>query len=89
MKRSNIFLLSKIAGNDVLVPIGREITDFNKMISLNEIGAFIWNCMENEISESEIVDKVLNEYDVSRERAEQDIHSFLQMLIEAECVCEG
>ena len=38
------FAMRKIAGSNIVVPVGAASSDFNGMITLNDTGAFLWNC---------------------------------------------
>ena len=42
MKVSNEFILREVAGEYILVPVGAAAVKFNGLITLNEIGAFIF-----------------------------------------------
>ena len=42
MKRNTDFMLRDIAGEVILVPTGAATQQFNGMITLNEVAAFIW-----------------------------------------------
>lgn len=74
------FLLREIAGEFLLVPLGNSSTQFNSMITMNETGAFIWKRLENNMSKSEIAKEMIQEYDVSYEKAETDINNFISYL---------
>ncbi len=78
MKIKDGFLLKEVAGNYVVVPVGN--VSFNGMLSLNETGFMIWKMLETECEESDIVKKFLSEYDVSEEKAKEDISAFIQKL---------
>ena len=50
MKRNTDFMLRDIAGEVILVPTGAATQQFNGMITLNEVAAFIWkNLDESEV----------------------------------------
>ncbi len=66
-----------IAGDCILVPVGKTILSTTGMFILNEMAAFIWDILPQINAESEILDAVLKEYDVSAEEAAQDISEFL------------
>lgn len=83
-----MFLLSKIAGDDVLIPVGKASVDFNKIISLNELGTVIWKLLEEETTAEKIVDSILKEYDVDRDTATADTEAFLSVLRENGCITE-
>ncbi len=55
---------------------------------LNEVGAIIWNELKNSPTLEMLVDKITEEYDVSREEAERDVRKFLLTLKERELVTE-
>ena len=80
MKVSKDFILRQIADEYMLVPIGQAATRFNGLISMNEIGHFIFQALSEETTEDQVADKIIAEYDVDRETALQDLREFLQQL---------
>lgn len=70
----------KIAGDTILVPVGKAVFDSNGLFLLNELGAFIWELLPSVDSEEEICNAVLAQYDVSAETAKRDVAEFIQML---------
>ena len=81
MKIKDGYLLSEVAGNHVVVPVGN--VRFNGMLNLNETGVLIWKKLEEGCEESDLVASFLEEYDVSEERAREDIAIFVNKLKEA------
>ncbi len=71
----------EISGDTILVPIGKTVYESNGLFILNELGAFLWDRLENAANAEELCDAVLSEYDVSREEASQDIQEFLDKLV--------
>ncbi len=69
-----------IAGDTVLVPVGRTVYESNGLFVLNELGAFIWDILPRVNSEEEICKAVLEEYDASAEVVAADIAEFLSKL---------
>jgi hypothetical protein len=82
MKIKEGFAKRNIAGAEIVVPVGKTAMQFNGMITLNETGAFIWDCLKEDCSEEKIVEKMLAEYDVSAEKAAADVAKFTAMLKE-------
>lgn len=76
----------EIAGDIILVPVGRTVYDSNGLFFLNELGNFIWEMLPNVDSEEEICNAVLAQYDVSEETAKQDVAEFIQKLREMEII---
>lgn len=70
----------QIAGETVLVPVGKSVYDANGLFVMNELGAFIWDLLPNVDTEAEICEAVLAEYEVTAETARQDVAEFLESL---------
>ena len=70
----------EIAGDTILVPVGKTVYDSNGLFVLNELGAFIWDVLPQAQSEADICKAVLAGYDVSEEEAAKDIAQFLDKL---------
>ncbi|MCC3869647.1 PqqD family protein [Terrisporobacter mayombei] len=82
MKIKEGFILRKIAGEDIVVPIGNNIADFNGVIRLNESAAFLWRELQEEISKKDLVNKLKSEYDIGEELAVNDVEDFIKILEE-------
>lgn len=70
----------QIAGDTILVPVGKTVLESNGLFMLNELGAFIWDMLPCAESEADICKAVLDQYDVPMERAQQDVSEFLEKL---------
>ena len=88
MKQNPNYIMCEISDEHILIPVGAAAVNFNGVISLGGIGGDIWTMLENEISRDELVEKILAEYDVSREQATADIDGFLEKLRNAGCLEE-
>lgn len=77
MKVKDGYVLRRIADSNVVVPLGKEISYFNGMITLNETGAFLFSLLKQDISEVDLLKRLLEEYDVHKELALNDINVFL------------
>ena len=51
--------------------------DFNGMVTLNETGAFLWKRLEQGCDQAQLVEALLEEYEVSREQAQQSVERFV------------
>ena len=54
------FAMRKIAGSNIVVPVGAASSDFNGMITLNDTGAFLWNCFLQPTTEAQVVEALMN-----------------------------
>lgn len=80
MKIQPGFALKEVADSFVIVPTGANIVDFSAMITINETGAFLWECLKEDITIEELCDKLCGEYEVDRETALADIEEFIGAL---------
>ena len=76
----------EIAGDTILVPVGKTVLDSNGLFVMNELAAFIWDLLPEAESEDAICEAVLAEYEVSAEEAAADIAEFLNKLREMEII---
>ncbi len=83
MKIKEGFLLRTVAGSNIVVPIGEGSIDFSGVITLNEVGAFLWKILEQPADKAALLEKLTAEYDVDANTASQDIDAFLAKLREA------
>ncbi len=81
MKIREGFILREVAGTFVIISSGDDNLDFKGVITVNEVGALIWKGVEAGLSKEEIVEKILLEYDVTKEIASTDCEEFLEQLI--------
>jgi len=70
----------EIAGDTILVPVGKTVYDSNGLFALNELGAFIWDRLAEANSKEDLLNAVLAEYEVTPEEAAADIDAFLAKL---------
>ena len=82
MKRNTDFMLRDIAGEVILVPTGAATQQFNGMITLNEVAAFIWKNLDESESREILVDKIMDEFEVDRETATRDVIGFVSAFYE-------
>mgnify|MGYP004543972871 CR=1 FL=1 len=86
MKLKKEFILREIAGEYILVPTGETTLNFNGLITVNELGAFIWNNIEKVNSEEDILKLILDEYEVEENIAREDLNEFLNKLKATEII---
>ena len=62
--------------------------DFSGVITLNEVGSFIWKQLEKDTTKEEVLNNLLAEYDVDKATAESDIDEFINKLKGAELLAD-
>lgn len=70
-------MLREIAGEYILIPGGEVAKKLYGIISLSESGKMLWQMLEKECSEEDLVNKLLAVYDVSKEIVQADVKKFL------------
>ena len=80
MKISKEFILREIAGEYILVPVGKTALTFNGLVTVNEVCALIWGMLEKGSDVSTIVNGILDEYDVDEQTATADVLEFISYL---------
>lgn len=74
------FIKREIIGESFLVPIGEAAKAYNGLFALTEVGAFLWDRLPEAKNEQQLVELLLEEYDVTREEASEDTRLFLEKL---------
>jgi len=81
MKINGDFMIREIAGDTILVATGQASQNFNGMITLNEVGAFILEKIEGCKNENELISKILDEFEVDENIAREDTREFIEQLL--------
>ncbi len=84
MKVKENFLLRKISDSYVVVPVGDAVIDFSGLINLNESGAMLFEKLQKGADEEELVNALLDEYDVDEQTARRDVAAFIQKAKDAD-----
>lgn len=82
MELKRKFTLRRVAQDILLVPAERNALNFDGMLTLNEMGAEIWQMLPDVGSEAEIVRRLAEGYDAPPEEIQADVADFLGQLRE-------
>ncbi len=80
MKIKDGFMLRQFGDDYIVVAVGDESEDFNRLITINSVGEFIYNTLKVETSFDELVSAMLNKYEVSEDVAKRDAEAFVTNL---------
>lgn len=75
-----------IAGDVILVPVGNASLELKGLLTLNETGESIWDLLPQCGTVDEIVEKMLEEYDVDEAVLRADVEAILSQLRELEII---
>lgn len=80
MKVKKDYILKTVAGQHIVVPIGKAASEFHGMITLNDTGKFLFECLKDHVTLDYLVEKLLETYDVTKDRATHDVDKFIALL---------
>ena len=84
--RSTRMVGRRIGDEYVLVPLAGRGADLDSILNLNRVAAFVWEQLDGARSGGEVVDAVVERFDVERARAEQDYLELVETLVELDAV---
>lgn len=85
MKTKEGFVLRSLGREYILVAEGLEAVDANRLISMNESAAFLWEAVDDkEFDADTLINLLMEEYGIDREVAEKDVTSLLETWKQAE-----
>jgi hypothetical protein len=76
----NHFVCRQTGDELLLIPLKDNVADFNQYLTLNEVGAFIWENLEEGDDESIIVSKICAEFEANEGEVMDDLRAFLEKL---------
>ena len=70
----------RIADNDVMICVGRNIANFNGYIEMNASAAFLWDEMKEPRTSGELEKSLEEHFNLPHEKAVEDVLDFLKEL---------
>jgi hypothetical protein len=80
MKIKPNFVLREVAGENIVIPVDSEAINFNGIMTLNQTGKFLWNQLKEEVTIEDLIKSIMDNYEVERNIAAQDVTSFIEKL---------
>ena len=75
--RSDNVVSRVIAGETLIVPVRRGVADLASLFSFNQVGSTIWEALEKPRTVEELVTVLADTYEVTPEKAHEDLEVFL------------
>lgn len=88
MKLKKGFVVREVGGKTLAVAVGEMSKIFRGMITLNGSRRIIWDALQKDTTEDEIVGLILAEYEIDRETATRDVGAFLAKLREQDLILD-
>ncbi len=86
MKIKEMYTLKEIPSNYAIFPIQRDIRNKRVLLTLNESGALLWQCLKQETTEDELVSVLMSHYDVDEAVARRDVKIFVRELVDSKII---
>lgn len=82
MKRKDDFEIIDVSNEYMAIPVGEKAKDFYGMVILSEPAAFLLKHMDHHMTEDELVELLLQEYEVEPSVATADIQRIIDILLD-------
>ena len=82
------FVQRDVAGECILIPISRQLSDVNSLYVLNDTGAAVWRRLDGKQSLREIAGDMSREFDVAAEQIEKDLQVLIEDLLSIRAITE-
>jgi len=80
MKIKEGYILKQMGGRPVGIYVGDEPDALVGMIQMNDMGAFVWQLLEQETTREQVLQAILDRYDVDAATAGADLDGILSLL---------
>ena len=87
-EKSDAVVFRKVGNEFILVPIKQSVGDLDNLYTLNETAARIWEMIDGERAVRAIKEKIVEEYEVTAEQAEEHLVEHLLQLAEIGAIIE-
>jgi hypothetical protein len=78
LSHSKSIVTTKTGNEYVLVPVANNIADMNSVYTLNETGAFIWEHINGVNRVEDLINVMMEEFEVDHATASKDVFSFIE-----------
>lgn len=86
IERNPDFIFRMILDEAILVPIRKNIADLNALYTLNDVGAFVWQQLDQPQTLGEIQTNLLTEYKAEPVTILQDLQAYIEDMLEIDAL---
>jgi hypothetical protein len=72
------YIFRRIVDEAVLVPIHQQVADMDCIYTMNPVGAFVWEQLDGQATQADLLAAMLDEYDADPEVIAADLDTFLR-----------
>ena len=77
MKAKSGFILRTVVGEHILLPVGDAMDGFHGTVVMNDVAALIWEKLQSEVTREELLQAILDEFEVEPSVAARDLDGLL------------
>lgn len=89
VQKDSSIVSRRIADEVILVPLSRKLGEIDCLYTLNEVGARIWELLDGQRSLNAVRDTLVAEFDVSEQKAEEDLLTLIDDLLSIRAIQEA
>lgn len=91
VKIKSDLVLREVAGQYVIVPIGKRVQEVTSIVYISSSAAYLWDYMtHNEFEVNDLVKRVLNHYDgVTEDIVRRDVEAYIKLLTDNFIIDDG
>lgn len=86
MKIKEEYILQNIADKWVVINTNAKSVNFNKILSLNESGKFLWEKLQAGTEAEDLVNNLKDHFEIDKDLAQKDVEKFICKLKDLECI---
>lgn len=85
MKLKYNFVTNEVADKIVAVAVGEDLAKFNGFVKMNDVGAYIFNMLKNDVTAEDIVEAMQKDYaDTPEAEIRETVEGFIAQLKESD-----
>ena len=73
------FIVREVAGETIAIPSGEAANTLSGLVALNSSGKLLFELLQTECSEQDLVRAMLDTYDIDEETALADVREYLEV----------
>jgi len=87
-EKSPNFVEKRVGDEMILVPLSQQVAQMSEVFTLNDVGAFIWDLIAIPHTLEQLVQQVVDHFEVASQIAQNDIVAFLDQAMAKNIVKE-
>ncbi len=86
VSRTSGFVFKEMANESILIELVNNVVNMDKVITLNELGTFIYNQLQESKNIKQLILSITSEFEIDKETATNDLNEFITQAIKSKIV---